>query len=151
MFRTSSLCDFHAVVDVTTLICLVFQYQIIRTIHRNTTQYIEYNTLKYKYGKLQGKFPALSVVLFLKTRNYSTLAKHKCLGRDHFAPPPPPSTPSPTVIYLKSKLRRARECSKCLKNWHEASPSGYCSRELKLNCKVEYWHSLVPSRRRTQR
>ena len=89
MFRTSSLCDFHAVVDVTTLICLVFQYQIIRTIHCNTTQYIEYNTLKYKYGKLQGKFPALSVVLFLKTRKYSTLAKHKCLGRDHFAPPPP--------------------------------------------------------------
>ena len=91
------LCDLHAVVEVTTFICLVFQYQIIQsfqhgTVHCNTTQYIDYNTLKYKYKKLQSKFPALNVAFFLKTRNYSTFAKHKCLGRDggyHFETPSP--------------------------------------------------------------
>ena len=36
---------------------------------------------------------------------------------------------------LKSRLR-ARKYSKCMKTWHEASTSGYCSRELKRNSKV---------------
>ena len=31
----------------------------------------------------------------------------------------------------KSRLR-ARKYSKCMKTWHEASTSGLCSRELKL-------------------
>ena len=35
-----------------------------------------------------------------------------------------------TNNYLKSKLR-ARKYSKCMKTWHEALTSGYCSRELK--------------------
>ena len=36
---------------------------------------------------------------------------------------------------LKSRLR-ARKYSKCMKTWHEASTSGYCSRELKCKSKV---------------
>ena len=38
----------------------------------------------------------------------------------------------PRTITLKSRLR-SRKYSKCMKTWHEASTSGYCSRELTQN------------------
>ena len=50
----------------------------------------------------------------------------------------------PTNNNLKSTLR-ARKYSKCMKTWHEASASGYCSRELKRTSKVVYctWCNLL--------
>ena len=38
---------------------------------------------------------------------------------------------------LKSRLG-ARKYSKCMKTWHQASTSGYCSRELKRNSEMGF-------------
>ena len=44
-----------------------------------------------------------------------------------------------TTFKLRLTIRfRARKYSKYVKTWHEASTSGYCSRELKRNSKVAY-------------
>ena len=43
---------------------------------------------------------------------------------------------------LKSRLR-ARKYRKCMKTWHKASTSGYCSRELKSNWKVVYYRYFI--------
>ena len=42
------------------------------------------------------------------------------------------------LIACLEKLR-ARKHNKSVKTWHEASTSGYCSRELKRNSQVAYW------------
>ena len=50
------------------------------------------------------------------------------------------------LIYLKANLKsrfRARKYSKCVKTWHEASTSGYCSRELKRDSKVGHCFYLL--------